>query len=428
MKKIGTLILAIGMIVVFAGCKASTDAPESKAELTGILITTLPTKKDYHIGDTLDLTGMVVTANYNDGSTKTLGATEYEVTGFDSTDFVNEQLITVTHNDKTDTFKIRVLFSWLETPVQLPAGTNGTYGTEGTYVLFGVWPQDVVPEADVAGLALDENATTTIERGYLKFVFGSDGNYYVKHESKWYKVMPIKWRVFDETYDVDGDTGTATGKLLVAENILTANVPYYEDYENNRKIDEKTVYPNNYMHSQIRAFLNGLTYIGYDTSSSSNVEKTQWNGKGFLQTAFTSEAAAKIETTKVDNSEDSTTNYNTTNGIIPKSTTYACDPTDDKIFLLSEYEVTKYSKSTEAYNSYGTGNSRIRVTTDFAKANNAYQSTTNGYGGYWWLRSPYCDYSYIARDVYDDGYAYSYYFYYVSDTTDGVVPALSISF
>ena len=349
MKKIGKLFLALGMIVVFAGCKASTDAPESKAE-----------------------------------------------------------------------------FNWYETPVQLSDDKGGTYGTEGTYVLFGVWPQDVVAEADVAGLELDETASTTKERGYLKFVFGSDGNYYVKHENKWYKVMPIKWRVFDEAYDVDGNSGTATGKLLVAESILTANVPYYEDWDNNRTIDNKTVYPNNYRHSQIRAYLNGYKYTGYDTSSSSNVEKTQWNGKGFLQTAFTSDAIDKIITTKVDNSEDSTTNYDTQNGTITKATDYACDPTEDKIFLLSESEVTKYSKSGEAYYSYGEGNSRIRVTTDFAKANNAYQSTTNGYGGYWWLRSPSYYYSYIARLVLNDGYADLYGS--VDYTGYGVVPALSISF
>lgn len=306
-------------------------------------------------------------------------------------------------------------FNWYETPVQLPASIGGTYGTEGTYVLFGVWPQDVVPEAKVEGLKLDETAVTTIERGYLKYVKGSDGNYYVKHESKWYKVMPIKWRVFDEAYDVDGDTGSETGKLLVAENILTANVPYYESTSYHRN----GTYANNYMHSQIRAYLNGINY-----NAASESDEGKWLDKGFLQTAFTSDAIDKIITTKVDNSEDSTTNHDTQNGTITKATNYACDPTDDKIFLLSEYEVTKYSKSTEAYNSYGTENSRIRVTTDFAKANNAYQSTTNGYCGYWWLRSPDYNSCYYARFVYSDGNAN--FIYSVSDAGFGVVPALSI--
>ena len=113
-------------------------------------------------------------------------------------------------------------------------------------------------------------------------------------------------------------------------------------------------------------------------------------------------------------------------GAIQKATTYACDPTDDKIFLLSEYEVTKYSKSTEAYDSKGKGNSRIRVTTDFAKANFAWQDTDDGCGGWWWLRSPYYGGSYGARYVRYDGSARENFS--VSLTRGGVVPALSISF
>ena len=417
--------------------------PVDIIQLNGIGITTNPDKMEYHIGEELDLTGIVLTLYYNDGTTPEFSdLNEITATGFDSTDYVNDKEITVTYNEKTDTFKINVVFSWFETPKQLPAGTNGTYGTEGTYVYFGVWPQDVVPVADVAGLALDENATTTIERGSFKFVKGTDGNYYVKcaenaSESgykyekddsdveqggttyRWFKVMPIKWRVADSAYK--DASGSSQGKLLVAENILTANVPYYDDWKNNRTIGGKTVYPNNYMHSQIRAYLNGFSYQGQ------SAEQTQWNNKGFLQTAFTSDAINKIITTKVDNSEDSTTNYDTQNGTITKATDYACDPTDDKIFLLSEYEVTKYSKSTEEYNSCGTGNSRIRVTTDFAKANNAYQSTTNGYGGYFWLRSPYYNDWDDARIVSNDGSANlgNVFVYYKHI---GVVPALSILF
>ena len=424
--------------VTYGGKTATFTVKINPVLLTGIAITNQPTKKDYHIGDEIDLAGMVVTANYNDGSTKTLASKEYTVTGFDSTDYVKDQVITVTHNDKTDTFKISVVFSWFETPKQLPAGTNGTYGTKGTYVLFGVWPQDVVPVDDEEALALDETAATTIERGYLKYVKGSDGNYYVKctenafesgykYEkdksdvggtgSRWFKVMPIKWRVVDPDYK--DKSGSSQGKLLVAEIILTANVPYYES-TSDRTISDSTLYANNYMHSQIRAYLNGGSYQGQSE------EQTKWKDKGFLQTAFTSDAIDSIILTKVDNSEDSTKNYDNQNGTVTKATDYACDPTDDKIFLLSEYEVTKYSKSTEAYNSNVKGNSRIRVTTDFAKANKAEQSKTNGYGGHYWLRSPFHSGSSYASCVSNDGYAGISY--NVSSTFFGVVPALAISF
>ena len=113
-----------------------------------------------------------------------------------------------------------------------------------------------------------------------------------------------------------------------------------------------------------------------------------------------------IDETDVDNSAASTT-------------------TKDKIFLLSEKEATTTGYGFTAYNVYGPGNSRIRMTTDFAKASGACQSTTDGYGGWWWLRSPYWrDSSGLVRYVYNDGDASS------SDdvgiTFGGVCPALSL--
>ncbi len=335
-------------------------------------------------------------------------------------------------------FKVR--FNWYETPVA--AESDGTYGTEGTYVYFGVWPQDVVPESDVESLGL-ECSTKKVTRGYMEYVEGTDGNYYVKcaenaytnnssdtykdgsavgtggTESRWFKAMPIKWRVVDENYE-DADNVIA-GKLLVAENILTANVPYYDD-KSNRMLNDVTVYPNNYMYSQIRAYLNG---ISYNAAVSSDNDK--WYNKGFLQTAFGETAMNTINDTNVNNSAISTTNYDgQDNGLLVEATAYACDPTEDKIFLLSEYEVTKYSKSTESYNASGAGNSRIRIATDFAKANYAFQNKTDGNGGYWWLRTPYSSKAVQARGVSDVGKAD--YYGDVHQSFRGVVPALCISF
>ncbi len=427
------------IIITYGGWSATFTVKILAVEVTKIEITTEPTRKVYYMGSpALDLTGMVVTETYNNGTTVDV-TKEVTTSGFDSSAATESQTITVTYGGNSATFTISILFSWCETPMQLPAGTDGTYGTEGTYFYFGVWPQDVVPVADVAGLALDENATTTIERGCFKFVKGTDGNYYVKCSEnayasgykynkdnsdvgqggttyRWFKVMPIKWRVFDEAYDVDGDTGSATGKLLVAENILTANVPYCEC----DLIHRNETYPNNYKHSQIRAYLNGISY-----NAASETDEGKWLDKGFFQTAFGETAQQAIITTKVDNSKEQMS-YDGTGGMDEK---YACDPTDDKIFLLSEYEVRKYSKRTDEYYSYGTENSRIRFTTDFAKANYAYQSTTDGYGCSWWLRSPHSGDWFNAHFVGSDGGAASYNYYgFTTYTVYGVVPAMSISF
>ena len=307
---------------------------------------------------------------------------------------------------------------------------NGT-----TYVYFGVWPQSVLPVT--SSVTVDE--TVSVIMGANTYYLGSDGNYYAKcaekaygtgaeykyHDgtqpgrggttTRYFKVEPIKWRVLTDNY--------SGKKLLLAENILTANVPYY-NYKwwlNTRTVGSDTnIYPNNYKYSQIRAYLNGLDYY-YDTSSTEPTKKTNYTGKGFLQTAFTQDAQALIAETVVDNRKE-TTGYSEST----YAADYACENTTDKIFLLSESEVINSDYGFAAYNSYGKGNTRIRFPTDYAKANYAFASEDDGYGGYWWLRSPFHRDSYNVSYVRNDGDALSYN--YVRDTGHGVVPALSISF
>lgn len=404
--------------------------------LTGIEITAEPEKKEYHLGAALDLTGLNVIARYNNDK-KVNVTTEITTSGFDSTAEAENQTITVTYKEKTTAFTISITWFHNEVTV-LPAETDGTYGTEATYVEFGDWPQDVVPAADVTTLGL-ETSTTKVTRGYMEFVKGTDGNYYVKcaenakiatstykdtttvgqggTTNRWFKVMPIKWRVYDQEYDVDGDDEgkNATAKLLVAENILTANVPYY-DNRVCRTINAKSVYPSNYMHSQIRAYLNGINYQG------ESAEQTQWNNKGFLQTAFTEYTAEKIINTLVDNSAISTTNYDGYN--ISKATDLYCENTQDKIFLLSELEVTKYSKSGEKYNA--AASSRVRKVTDFALANYAFQSAKVTDSCYWWLRSPKYSDSNYSRYIGEKGEANGASS--IDTTWNGVVPALCIQY
>ena len=288
----------------------------------------------------------------------------------------------------------------------LPAGTNGTAGTSGTYVHFGDWPQTIKS----ASVTVYE--TTGISVGMFTYYYGSDGAWYAKckenayeyesdhkysdgttvaqstaNSTKYFKVEPIKWRVL--TNDYNGK------KLLLAENILAAH--RYAEIS------------NNYKNSKIREWLNGT----------------------FLGAAFTSTAQNQIATTNVDNSARSTnpdanaSQWNSGNNV------YACDNTRDKIFLLSEQEVTKSDYGFEAYNVYKgdsngtTESTRIRMTTDWSKAGGAYQNTTAGCGGWWWLRSPDWYRRNDARDVYSNGRAH--YNDGVNGSDAGVVPALCIN-
>jgi hypothetical protein len=76
--------------------------------LVSMTITTPPDKLNYTVGDALDLTGLVVTGTYCDGSTSELEVKEDNVTGFDSSAPAATQTLTVTDGWKAVTFVISI--------------------------------------------------------------------------------------------------------------------------------------------------------------------------------------------------------------------------------------------------------------------------------------------------------------------------------
>lgn len=291
---------------------------------------------------------------------------------------------------KSDTDDEEDDFTWPDFPkgayTVLPANTTGSAGTSATYVTFGLYPQT----------KKSDNITVTSSsknlNGWTVYA-GSDNEWYVKHgesgNEKYFKVEPIKWRVLTTDYNGTGK------KLLLAENILI-NKAYDDD-------------SNSYADSTIRNYLTG----------------------DFLTTAFTQAEQAAIATTTVVNNARSTNPDGSAEEWNSGANDCASDtPTEDKIFLLSEQEVTKadygFAAAYDECKGDGThdDSTRIRMTTAFAEANGADQ-TTAGYGGYWWLRSPYYDGSYDARVVDDDGFANDYFS--VDYGNNGVVPALCLN-
>ncbi|MDD3307930.1 MAG: leucine-rich repeat protein [Acetobacterium sp.] len=123
-KKIGTGIFSdtpLGTIYGVYGSCAETYANANNipfvgsglptATLESIAITTAAAKWSYNIGDTLDLTGLVVTGTYSDGTTKIETITAKNVTGFDSSKAVGNQVLTITLNGKTAAFTIQIIAS-----------------------------------------------------------------------------------------------------------------------------------------------------------------------------------------------------------------------------------------------------------------------------------------------------------------------------
>jgi hypothetical protein len=94
-----------------------TTPSGSEKTLVGIEVTT--TKDHYNLGE--DLTGMVVTATYSDGSTAEV--TDYSVDGYDNTK-TGHQTVTVTYQGETAEFSVNVIDPTLPT-VETPTATPG---------------------------------------------------------------------------------------------------------------------------------------------------------------------------------------------------------------------------------------------------------------------------------------------------------------
>lgn len=97
---------------VFAGDECvignAKKQPSEPPTLTHVIVSTLPTKTTYTVGDKLDLTGIIVKAKYSDDSEKEV--TNYTTTPADKStlDTAGQTEIVVSLEDKSATFKVTV--------------------------------------------------------------------------------------------------------------------------------------------------------------------------------------------------------------------------------------------------------------------------------------------------------------------------------
>jgi hypothetical protein len=121
-----------------------------------------------------------------------------------------------------------------------------------------------------------------------------DNNGYIKKNTYWFKYEPIRWRILSMA------EGTA---FLLSDDIIDSQ--HYNTWDGKDNPD-------------------GYDYRKYDTS-----DIRAWLNSTFYDLAFSSTEQAKILTTTVDNSLEST-------GL--ESSTHLCDNTNDKVYLLSRKE------------------------------------------------------------------------------------------
>jgi len=116
--------------------------------LSSIAITTPANKLIYTVGDTLDVTGLVLTETFSDNSTATTSITNADVSGFDSSVATSSEVLTVTFGGQTTTYTIIV-----------NAGNSGTPDvTAPVITILGANPVTILVGAtytDAGATALD---------------------------------------------------------------------------------------------------------------------------------------------------------------------------------------------------------------------------------------------------------------------------------
>ena len=232
-----------------------------------------------------------------------------------------------------------------------------TLSEDGKTVTYGLYPQKNVNDSTLVS-ALTALTTPESNGWYLynddyyakvsaipisSSYYFDNGTNIVSGTTYWFKCEPITWDVLSNT----------NGEYYIVSSVLLDAHCYYNS-TSKRTIDGKTIYPSNYEYSDIRTWLNN----------------------DFYNSAFTLDNSY-IQTTTVDNSA-STTNSS--------SYSYACNNTQDKVFLPSyqDYINSSYGFSTST-------DTRYCRTTDWARARGAWHDTSSGsyqYNGYYWTRSP----------------------------------------
>ena len=189
-------------------------------------------------------------------------------------------------------------------------------------------------------------------------------------------------------------------------NLVIDYITFYNG-SGSRSISGKSVYPYNYEYSTIRAWLNG-----YDGSS---YKVEDYTNKGFYDIAFNNSEKKFINTTLVNNGEDT---------VQRPDKVYTCNNTNDKVYLLS------YADVNGNYAAFSGNDDRKAVTSDYGRLQGQfdYKSTANEGASYWYLRSPYyynyVDYpedraAHISMDGSNGGM--------MCDFTSGVRPAIIIT-
>lgn len=238
--------------------------------------------------------------------------------------------------------------------------TKPIISSNGKTIKYGLYPQTNVNDETL--ISTLNTLTTTLSNGWYLY----DNEYYAKVEAKpykttyffdngtpiikgqtyWFKCEPIVWKILNKN----------SNEYFILSDVLLDAHCFHSSTED-RTIDEKTIYANNYKYSDIRTWLND----------------------DFYNSAFAL-GNAHIKLTTVDNS------INTIKGDDPK---FICENTEDKVYLPSykDYLTPSYGFKEKELTSL----SRYCQTTDWSRARGSLSSNVGEQypnNGYYLTRSP----------------------------------------
>ncbi len=210
------------------------------------------------------------------------------VTGWSNSYYLDTQKTYVGSNK---TFTAQYGTNNYDTITYLPAGTDGSAGTTGTYVYLGAFPQTYYETPP--GERLPD---PPLRRNPLIYHLYSDKNYYTEDSNgRWFRYEPIKWRVLTTNYN-------GTGKaLLLAEKIMIAS---------------PVGSASSFGESQLRTYLNSIFYY----SALSGVASSLFTKIDTTQNSEPDSVVFLLREKDVNNSENGLTDLNTR---IRSSTDYA---------------------------------------------------------------------------------------------------------
>ena len=237
------------------------------------------------------------------------------------------------------------------------SGSRPVKGNRGKWTDFGYYLNNEVDEymwyidvdfdqAKYRGIYFTSNRPA-YNKSDSSWNYQKDNGYEVE-QLYWFKWEAIEWRILKKS----------NGEAYLMSNFILDSQPYY-DSRYDRTINGETVTANNYKESDIRKWLN-------DT---------------FFEWAFDEYEQSFVKNTIVDNSADTT-------GIIDNE--YACESTEDRVFLLCYEDVVNVEYGFNA-TAKTMDKARALKNTDYARAqsicNNDRLPGSIGNSD-WWLRSP----------------------------------------